>query len=268
MNLSTDNLGRLLILAAHPDDETIGCGGLLQRCAGALVVFAVDGAPPHYGFERKFGSLRNYSELRFQEASRALATVGHVSFRRLQREDGRFFLDQHLFLELREGFASLKQITSDFCPEAVVSHALEGGHIDHDACHVLARRLADEFGLPSLEFPLYWRSDEGKDVLRQFREPADQECVLQLSPRELLVKQQMIEQYQTQQGLTQVFPLDPERFRPMARAGVGKPSWSGYPFENRRRFLKTEAFLRKASEFEQTLPRQSEPQNASRMWCK
>jgi N-acetylglucosamine malate deacetylase 2 len=268
VNLPTENFGRLLILAAHPDDETIGCGGLLQRCAGALVVFAVDGAPPRYGFERKSGSLRNYSELRFQEASRALATVGHVSFRRLQREDGTFFLDQHLFLELREGFASLKQITSDFCPDVVVSHALEGGHIDHDACHVLARRMAGEFGLPGLEFPLYWRSDDGKDVLRQFREPADQECVLQLSHQELLVKQQMIEQYQTQQGLTQVFPLDPERFRRMARAGVEKLSWSGYPFENRRRFLKTEAFLRKAGEFEQTFARQYAPQNGSRIWCK
>ena len=62
MNATTDNFGRVLVLVAHPDDETIGCSGLLQRASSALVVFAVDGAPPHYGFEKKYGSLAQYSE--------------------------------------------------------------------------------------------------------------------------------------------------------------------------------------------------------------
>lgn len=267
MNLQTRHFDRLLVLAAHPDDETIGCSGLLQRCAAGLVVFAVDGSPPRYGFEKKFGSLRNYSDLRFREAARALRAVAHVSFRRLQRGDGSFFPDQHLFLELFEAFAGLKEITRNFAPDAVVSHAFEGGHIDHDACHVLVRTLAHELGLPGLEFPLYWRTEEGKDVLQQFREHVDQECVLQLSQRELQVKREMVAQYQSQQGLTHVFPLDPERFRPVAPALVEKPRWSGYPFENRRRFLKADAFFRKAAEFEQGFKRQHEPHYTRRsLW--
>jgi N-acetylglucosamine malate deacetylase 2 len=267
VNLQTHNFGRLLVLAAHPDDETIGCSGLLQRCAAGLVVFAVDGAPPHYGFERKYGSLRDYSDLRFGEAARALRALPHVSFRRLQRRDGSFFLDQHLFLELPEVFACLKEITRNFAPEVVVSHAFEGGHIDHDACHVLARTLGPELGLPGLEFPLYWRTEQGKDVLQEFRERVDQECVLQLSQQELQVKREMVAQYQSQQGLTHVFPLDPERFRPMARAPVEKPRWSRYPFENRRRFLKADAFLRRVAEFEQGFERQHQPQNTRRsLW--
>ncbi len=76
VNAATDQFGRVLVFVAHPDDETIGCGTLLQRAAAALVVFAVDGAPPYYGFEGRYGSLRKYSDLRFHEASRALQYIG------------------------------------------------------------------------------------------------------------------------------------------------------------------------------------------------
>ena len=38
-------LGRTLVIVAHPDDETITCGGLLQRMRDPCVVFATDGAP-------------------------------------------------------------------------------------------------------------------------------------------------------------------------------------------------------------------------------
>jgi LmbE family N-acetylglucosaminyl deacetylase len=58
---------RPLIFVAHPDDETIACAGLLQRVPASLVVFATDGAAPGLGGERKYGSLKVYSDLRFQE---------------------------------------------------------------------------------------------------------------------------------------------------------------------------------------------------------
>jgi len=57
---------RPLIFVAHPDDETLACGGLLQRVGKSLVVFATDGAAPGFGCERRYGSLKDYSDLRFQ----------------------------------------------------------------------------------------------------------------------------------------------------------------------------------------------------------
>jgi LmbE family N-acetylglucosaminyl deacetylase len=36
---------RVLVVVAHPDDETGGCGVLLQRLHQATVVFCTDGAP-------------------------------------------------------------------------------------------------------------------------------------------------------------------------------------------------------------------------------
>ncbi len=52
MSLRTACLGRVLVLAPHPDDEILGAGGLMARCAeeGADVFVGVVtvGRPPHF----------------------------------------------------------------------------------------------------------------------------------------------------------------------------------------------------------------------------
>lgn len=249
MNLSADNFGKVLIFAAHPDDEAIACGGLLQRASESLVLFAVDGAPQHYGFERQFGSLRGYSEERFREASKALALVPRCSFGRLVRKDGTFFADQHLFLALEEAFASLQHLTRGFSPDLLVSHSFEGGHIDHDACHVLAKQAAGVLSIPHMEFPLYWRTPQREDVFQRFRDRRNDEIVLRLLPQELSVKKQILAEYKTQSKVTSVFRADTERFRSMAERDYQDAVWSRYPFENRWRHLRAEVFFRKVIEF-------------------
>ena len=66
-------LGRTLVIVAHPDDETITCGGLLQRMRDPCVVFATDGAPEDAYFWSRFGSRERYAAIREQEAQAALA---------------------------------------------------------------------------------------------------------------------------------------------------------------------------------------------------
>lgn len=245
-------MDRLLVLVAHPDDETIGCGGLLQRATASLVVFAVDGAPPHYGFERKFGSLRKYSEMRFGEASRALNLIPHCSLRRLSRQDGSYFVDQHLFLDLREAFVSLVQIAKEFSADVIISHAYEGGHIDHDACSFLAMRAAQELALNHLEFPLYWKSGRGRDIFQEFRDNCEGEFALKLSGQEIAVKCRMRAEYRTQGELLRVFATETERFRPVRFENYAQCRWQDYPFENRRERLNAESFLQKVAELEGT----------------
>ncbi len=250
MHLPTDKFGRVLAFVAHPDDESIGCSGLLQRAESSLVVFAVDGAPPHYGFEQKFGSLREYSDTRFMEASRALACLPQSYFRRLTRPDGSYFQDQHLFLELSAAYASLKQLIREYSPDLIATHACEGGHIDHDACHILGSRAAQELGMTTLEFPLYWRSMFGRDMIQKFPASGTEELLLRLSQAELERKRRMLAHYATQSNLTKVFQLDSERFRPLVLDTRRSSGWRSYAFENRRRRLKNREFLEKVAEFE------------------
>jgi LmbE family N-acetylglucosaminyl deacetylase len=213
------------------------------------VLFAVDGAPRRYGFERKFGSLQAYSEERYREASRALAWIARCSLARLLRSDGTPFRDQHLFLELREASASLCLGAHEFSPDLIVSHAFEGGHVDHDACHILAKHTARALSLPCFEFPLYWRGPHGRDVFQAFRNRRNDEIVLHLSPHELAIKQRMLSEYKSQMSLTSVFHLETERFRPMTESDCEDASWSGYPFENRWRPLKTDVVFREMLAF-------------------
>jgi LmbE family N-acetylglucosaminyl deacetylase len=57
-------LGRTLVLVAHPDDEAVGCGALMQRMHEPVVVFATDGAPRDDYFWKTYGSRLRYSRVR------------------------------------------------------------------------------------------------------------------------------------------------------------------------------------------------------------
>jgi LmbE family N-acetylglucosaminyl deacetylase len=254
---------RPLIFVAHPDDETIACGGLLQRLPASFVVFATDGAAPGYNFEKKFGSLKAYSDLRFQEASRALRNTPKASIRRLARADGSSFIDQHLFEELPAAALSLRAIAQSFAPDAIVSHAYEGGHLDHDACSFLAMHIGESLALMRFEFPLYWFDRKGKLVPQQFRGTHAGAVELgladtvewELTEVEIQIKNKMLAEYRTQSGIASLFQLACERFR---RADTTSVSFSvapglDYSFQGGR--LKAKALLKKFAEFESQQPR-------------
>jgi LmbE family N-acetylglucosaminyl deacetylase len=244
-----ENAKRPLVFVAHPDDEILGCGVLLQRVPAALVVFAVDGAPAGFGFERKFGSLENYSVARFREAGRALGLAGNCSFLRLRARARAYFPDRHLFEHLQEAAESLLRIASEFSPDAIITHAFEGGHIDHDACSVLAHHTAKRLSLNGFEFPLYWRSETGQDVIQRFRDPHAEEITLNPSEREIAIKNKMLSEYGSQQDLLAVFSPMQERFRQFRFCDHARPAWTLSYSGNWRDRRDARIALRRYSEF-------------------
>lgn len=246
-----------LIVVAHPDDETIACAGLLQRVPGSLVVIATDGAPPGYRFDRRFGTLTNYSELRFQEAAHALGHVRQATLRRPVRRRGSYFVDQHLFQDLPGAVGAISKMAREFCPDAVVSHAYEGGHIDHDACSFVARQIAAALSVRQFEFPLYGAERAGTRAWQQFRDVRPDGFELRLNPTELACKTRMMAEYQTQPGVFSVFDPEIERFRLASAEAFFVTACEEYAYEGRQ--ISAQKLVEKFREFEKGgLPRASE----------
>lgn len=139
---------RLLILAVHPDDETLGCGGLIQQAveAGATVkvAFITNGDnnpwPQRYVETRWKVSAKDrqrWGQRRQSEALDALAVLG-------VRKNNALFLglpDQGITALLETGADEvidlLAMTISETRPTLVLGPALDDTHRDHNATAVL-----------------------------------------------------------------------------------------------------------------------------------
>lgn len=110
---------RVLVISPHPDDETLGAGGFIDRAhdvgAQVEVVIATD------------GNRRGLKELRHEETIKAMAVFGitndHIAF--FDFPDGRLKAHQTEFKSVLE-----KQLTT-FQPSIVLSTHKSDVHTDH-----------------------------------------------------------------------------------------------------------------------------------------
>src|SRR4051812_15871371 len=121
----------VLIVAAHPDDETIGAGGLLPRLRHPVVVTVTDGAPRTPGDAERAGCLtrEDYARLRRDELMGALDVAG-VPADQIRALN---IVDQEASLEMAYVTMHLVDILREVHPAAILTHPYEGGHPDHDA---------------------------------------------------------------------------------------------------------------------------------------
>jgi LmbE family N-acetylglucosaminyl deacetylase len=234
-------LGRTLVLVAHPDDETVGCGALLQRMREPVVVFCTDGAPRDEYFWREHGSRLRYGRLRQEEARRSLAAAGvtEMEFIEGQASGLDLFVDQELYRAIPEAVAVLTSIVERYRPQAVLTLAYEGGHPDHDTCSFLGAVVGRRYALPVWEFPLYHRQHglamcaavhgrAGELVYQRFVVPgAHEEIVLELTPDELEKKRTMLAQYSSQHPFLFEFEPSLERLRPQHAYDYSQPPHVG-----------------------------------------
>lgn len=142
-----------MIFAPHPDDETLGCGGLIakKRMAGAAVrvVFMTDGSGSH----RSLIDGATMRDLRRREALQAAACLGVA-------EADVFFLDfpdlhlsQHEHLAMYEVLGLLRQ----YRPAQLFVPHHHDGHADHEAANrIVLAALARYGGEPAVfEYPVW-----------------------------------------------------------------------------------------------------------------
>lgn len=234
-------LGRTLVLVAHPDDEIIGCGALLQRAREPMVIFATNGAPRDEYWWKAYGSRDAYAEIRKTEAAVAMRLAGVREIKHLHDYDAESFHDQELFHHLPEAVSLVSKIIGGFRPDALLTLAYEGGHQDHDACNFIAAMAARLCKLPAWEMPLYHRTADGHGAWQQFLTRDGDEITLIPSAREIEVKKEMIAVYKSQHlSLTQ-FRVQVEKFRCIPVYDYSQPphSWKlnyeawGWPVSGR-----------------------------------
>ncbi|HLV21568.1 MAG TPA: PIG-L family deacetylase [Polyangiaceae bacterium] len=211
---------RLLLVAAHPDDDIIGAGGLLAQLRGSVrIIYVTDGCPrdPHHAYAAGCRDRAQYREQRLSEAEHA-AALANIPAKRL-----RFlgYTDQEAYLFLPRIARELALRFRRYRADAVITHPYEAAHPDHDATAYAvhaARRLLLAQGLPApeiVEFTSYHGSEgrlETGEFLPSLRAA---ELTIALKEHEQVLKRRMLECHRSQQatlgGLG--FRTDAEKFR-------------------------------------------------------
>ena len=147
--------GPPLIFAPHPDDESLGCGGLIAACCRRgtppLVVFLTDGTGSHPA-SRDYPPTRLRS-VREQEARSAVDLLGGAS--------------DIVFLRLLDAAAptggpmfdaavdTLRQLARAAGCRTILAPWRHDPHCDHEAADLMARQAAARSGLLHLAYPVW-----------------------------------------------------------------------------------------------------------------
>lgn len=214
MNELDPLLGTTVVLVAHPDDEVIGFGALIQRMRRAVVVFATDGAPRDPYFWKDYGTREAYSKVRSVEAEAATRVVGAEAVFLPDMVEGGI-ADQELFLRLPAAVPAFERVLADIRPHALLTLSYEGGHPDHDSACFIATVAGQRAGIPVWESPLYHRDPDGKGVAQKFHELLGTEVDLCIDGEELRKKLDMFHTYKSQKLTLNTFRPEIETFRPV-----------------------------------------------------
>lgn len=239
MDTLSSLLGTSLLVLAHPDDECVTYGALLQRMADPIVRYMTDGAPRDPYFWGRYGSREAYAALRQQEARRALARIGvqRVEFvsdgyhGRKSPGGGAasdILVDQELFRNLPAAWHELTDAIERLQPQALLTLAYEGGHPDHDSCNLLVSLAGKRFGLPAWEAPVYNRACEAGRLEPQ-RFVTENGTGIDIRPTALEVehKRAMWSEYASQGDFLEFFSPEKECVRPLSAYDYSVPPHPG-----------------------------------------
>lgn len=196
-----------LVLAPHPDDESLGCGGLLAASVAAglepSVLVVTDGSASHPG-SAQFPPAR-LAAVRQEEAIAAVAALGlgaeRIGF--LGVPDSRAPHDGPKF---EAAVAEVAAAAAARGTGVLLAPWRHDPHRDHVAVHRIAAEVARRSGLGHLAYPV-WGMTLPKEASLQGPEP----CGWRLDVRQWLpAKRMAVQAHRTQMG--EVVRDNPGRF--------------------------------------------------------
>lgn len=215
----TIDAGPVLFVAAHPDDETIGAAGLLQRLKRAHFVHITNGAPRGMADAERanFTSREAYAQARRRELQEAIAWAGLETICQLQCNA----TDLETPFNMAGITCRLERIIEEVRPTCIFTHAYEGGHPDHDtasfvvwaACKLLKRKKKTQPFV--FEFASYHGTGLGPEMITSEFIPNKEstEWISNLTEKECDIKRKMIACFKSQKPMISLFSVGVERFR-------------------------------------------------------
>jgi LmbE family N-acetylglucosaminyl deacetylase len=216
---------QIAIVTAHPDDETLAFGVVMRRLEGVRVVLATDGSPRDMLTQRVLGfeSVEAYRDARHAELTSALALAG-VPASALTRLE---FPDKEAARNLGAFATALCAFFAETGIRAVLTHAYEGGHPDHDAVAAAVALATRDSAIEVVESPFY-RSRNGRFAVQSFV-PIEGVPVVEtlLTSDEAAHKSGMVACYPSQVALLRGYRPRFERFRRMPAYDFSRPPNGG-----------------------------------------
>ena len=203
------------VIAAHPDDETIGMGAQLTRFSNAVLLHTTDGAPRdgHDSRVHGFGTTADYAATRRKELAAALRT-GNADRIRCETLG---MADQASWLAMAELARSIAAWLKKERPAAIFVQPYEGGHPDHDAVAFAVYagcRLneIEEEPVPVVEMASYHAAGDSR-ATGIFLPGGGAVVRVNLSAAERRRKRLMLDCFVTQRETLADFDIEMEQFR-------------------------------------------------------
>lgn len=221
----------IVIVGAHPDDETIGAFSILSNFSAVRVIHITDGAPKNMvdALREGFNNREDYAKQRRKELYDVLSRLNIPENNCIEIPVS----DQEASYHLDVITIKLIEILDSIKPQFVFTHAYEGGHPDHDAAafvvHAACSMLKSQKNTAPviIEYAIYNTYKGSFEMNRLIPIINHKDFVISLDEAALKLKTDVLKYFTTQQYLIKNYSSTIESYRIAPAYDFTKPPYEG-----------------------------------------